>query len=74
MTSGDMYMGVPVMDFCLPGTRPAPASWGWRVLPWRAMILAAPKSTNLMTPLWSRRMSVGETGSVIDVGWIQILG
>ncbi len=62
MTSGDMYIGVPVMDFCLPGTHgagpPLVAEWsGWRVLPWRAMILAAPKSTYLITPLWSRRMS-----------------
>ena len=63
ITSGDIYMGVPVMDFCLPGTQgvvpPAAAVWwsGWRVLPWRAMILAAPKSTYLITPLWSRRMS-----------------
>lgn len=31
---------------------------GWRVLFWRAMTFAAPKSTYFMTPLWSRRMSV----------------
>ena len=61
MTSGDMYIGVPVMDFCLPGKRvvgSARTLWsGWRVLFWRAMTFAAPKSTYLMTPLWSRRMS-----------------
>ncbi len=66
MTSGDMYIGVPVMDFCFAGTlgRPTPlaaasgASFvGWSVLFWRAMTLAAPKSTYLMIPLWSSRMS-----------------
>lgn len=59
MTSGDMYIGVPVMDFCFAGAlgRAGPpaargASFGgWRVLFWRAITLAAPKSTYLMTPL-----------------------
>lgn len=68
MTSGDMYIGVPVMDFCLAGTlgRPGPAAAasgdslvGWSVLFWRAMTLAAPKSTYLIMPLWSSRMSMG---------------
>lgn len=46
MTSGDMYIGVPVIDltFAPPVSPPM-------VLPWRAMILAAPKSTYLITPL-----------------------
>lgn len=59
MTSGDMYIGVPVMDFCFAGTlgragAPGIAGTslgGWRVLFWRAMTLAAPKSTYFMTPL-----------------------
>lgn len=36
MTSGDMYIGVPVMDFCLPGERapgPVLAGSAARVLP-----------------------------------------
>ena len=52
ITSGDMYIGVPVIDFCLAG-----AGSTCSVLFCRAMTLAAPKSTNLITPLWSRRMS-----------------
>ena len=72
MTSGDMYMGVPVIDFCFWGTfgRAVPAAAllsmagvgasfvGWSVLFWRAMTFAAPKSTYLITPLWSSRMSM----------------
>lgn len=67
MTSGDMYIGVPVIDFCFAGTlgRPTPPAAasgaslvGWSVLFWRAMTLAAPKSTYLMMPLWSSRMSM----------------
>ena len=54
ITSGDMYMGVPVILFCFsPRELLFPAS----VLPCRAMILAAPKSTYLMTPLWSSKIS-----------------
>ena len=49
ITSGDMYIGVPVMDLlALP---PAPLWFATRVLPCRAMTFAAPKSTYLMTPL-----------------------
>jgi len=55
MTSGDMYIGVPVIERWRPW-RVALCSAA-RVRPWRAMSLAAPKSTNLMTPLWSSRMS-----------------
>lgn len=48
MTSGDMYIGVPVIDLlglaALAGSETS-------VLPWRAMTFAAPKSTYLMTPL-----------------------
>ena len=59
MTSGDMYIGVPVMDFCFAGAlgragAPETAGTslaGWRVLFWRAMTLAAPKSTYFITPL-----------------------
>ena len=66
MTSGDMYIGVPVMDFCFWGTFgravvglafvvvlevALTSVAGWRVLLRRAMTLAAPKSTYLMTPL-----------------------
>lgn len=53
ITSGDMYMGVPVMDLFGFVTAASPA----RVRPWRAMTLAAPKSTYLMMPLWSSRIS-----------------
>ena len=77
MTSGDMYMGVPVIDFCLPGRRvvgSARTLWsGWRVLFWRAMTLAAPKSTYLMTPLWSRRMSLVVLVAVLRDGGIREL-
>ena len=86
MTSGDMYIGVPFMDFCFWGAigrfgrgRPlrvvlleedCEEDWegavGWRVLPWRAIILAAPKSTYLIMPLWSRRMSTREEGQFQD--------
>lgn len=70
ITSGDMYMGVPVMDFCLPGARPGgPAAEGcwssWSVLPWRAIILAAPKSTYFITPLWSRSISIKSSVSKV---------
>ena len=60
MASGDMYIGVPVMDFCFAGTlgRPVPPAAasgaslvGCSVLFWRAMTFAAPKSTYLMIPL-----------------------
>ena len=53
ITSGDMYMGVPVMDLLAL----VPAILAISVLPCRAITLAAPKSTYLITPLWSRRMS-----------------
>jgi len=56
ITSGDMYMGVPVMVLSLP-PRDMPPTSAAKVFPWRAIILAAPKSTYLMTPLWSSRMS-----------------
>lgn len=46
MTSGDMYIGVPVMDLAFP-----PVSAATKVLLWRAMTLAAPKSTYFITPL-----------------------
>lgn len=53
ITSGDMYIGVPVMDlFGLVACRSAA-----RVRPCRAMTLAAPKSTYLMIPLWSSKIS-----------------
>lgn len=56
ITSGDMYMGVPVIDLCRP-CRVAACSAA-KVLPCLAMTLAAPKSTNLITPLWSNKISV----------------
>ena len=49
ITSGDIYIGVPVID--LLGLPIALRSAATRVLPWRAMTFAAPKSTYLMTPL-----------------------
>jgi hypothetical protein len=59
ITSGDMYIGVPVIDLfgcCV-------AEWSvTSVRPWRAITLAAPKSTYLMMPLWSRRMSAQRLG------------
>lgn len=54
ITSGDMYIGVPVIDrFGCELPCPSAAN----VRPWRAITLAAPKSTYLMMPLWSRRIS-----------------
>lgn len=53
ITSGDMYIGVPVIDlFCFVVLKSCT-----KVRLCRAMTLAAPKSTYLMTPLWSSRMS-----------------
>lgn len=58
MTSGDMYIGVPVMDLlAAPVVDEAVVGAATRVLPWRAITFAAPKSTYLITPLWLRRMS-----------------
>lgn len=54
ITSGDMYMGVPVID--LFGFEALMSCTSVR--PWRAMTFAAPKSTYLMMPLWSRRTSM----------------
>lgn len=53
MTSGDMYIGVPVMDLLGFVAERSCIS----VRPWRAITLAAPKSTYLMMPLWSRSTS-----------------
>ena len=47
MTSGDMYMGVPVIEFPLTFEGAAVATL---VLPCLAMTLAAPKSTYLIMP------------------------
>lgn len=60
ITSGDMYMGVPVMDLLGFVAVRSVAS----VRPCRAMILAAPKSTYLMMPLWSSKIS--EESLVLD--------
>jgi len=54
MTSGDMYMGVPVIEFPLTFEGAAVATL---VLPCLAMTLAAPKSTYFIIPWWSRRIS-----------------
>lgn len=54
ITSGDIYIGVPVMD--LLGF--AGIFDSARLLPCRAITFAAPKSTYLITPLWLRRMSI----------------
>src|SRR6478735_2014638 len=53
ITSGDIYIGVPVMDRFGIVACFSPAS----VRPCRAITLAAPKSTYLMIPLWSSRIS-----------------
>lgn len=53
MTSGDIYIGVPVMDLLGFVACKSVAS----VRPCLAMTLAAPKSTYLMIPLWSSKMS-----------------
>src|SRR5699024_2911512 len=53
ITSGDMYMGVPVIDLLGLVACTSAAS----VRPCRAITLAAPKSTYLMMPLWFSRMS-----------------
>lgn len=68
ITSGDMYIGVPVIDFWpagFPGTDGATV-FATKVLPWRAMTLAAPKSTYLITPAWSRRISAMEVSHEKD--------
>ena len=52
ITSGDMYMGVPVMELYFECT-----AVETRVLPCLAITLAAPKSTYLIIPLWSKSMS-----------------
>lgn len=53
MTSGDMYMGVPVIDLLGFEACRSAAS----VRPCRAITLAAPKSTYLMMPFWLSRIS-----------------
>lgn len=55
ITSGDIYIGVPVIDLL---AFPFAAVAVTRVLPCRAMTFAAPKSTYLMTPMWLSRISV----------------
>ncbi len=53
MTSGDIYIGVPVMDLFGFVSCKSVAS----VRPCLAITLAAPKSTYLMMPLWSSKIS-----------------
>ena len=55
ITSGDMYMGVPVID--LLGFVAVACISAARVRPCLAMTFAAPKSTYLMIPLWSNKIS-----------------
>jgi len=57
MTSGDIYIGVPVMDLLAAPVVDAVVGAATSVLPWRAITFAAPKSTYLITPLWLRRIS-----------------
>ena len=68
ITSGDMYIGVPVKLFIpggllavlilgVAGSTLVPFHVRCTVFEFFARILAAPKSTNLMTPRWSRRIS-----------------
>ena len=65
MTSGDMYIGVPV-KLAAPASpvSPPPRRDLFIVFVFLASILAAPKSTNLITPWWSSRISAAAlTGS-----------
>ena len=68
MISGDMYIGVPVKLFIpggllavlilgVAGSTLVPFHVRCTVFEFFARILAAPKSTNLMTPRWSSRIS-----------------
>ena len=62
MTSGDMYMGVPVrLLLAIPGILlGCPTRDRWIVRWLFARTFAAPKSTNLMTPIWSSKISVAQ--------------
>lgn len=53
ITSGDIYMGVPVIDRLGRDVATSAAN----VRPCRAITFAAPKSTYLMIPLRSKRIS-----------------
>ena len=76
MTSGDMYIGVPVNEFFSPPSR-MPAALAiferWNVRVFLAITFAAPKSTNLRTPKWSSRMSVTNALEGMQYGKFQIL-